>query len=208
VRLDLLRLAGKLVRGTRVLENFALGRPVRELEMGVGDDRLLQIRVDARTASPVGSDEFELDPGAVVLVPLDEVFFEDVGLVLAGVDPKLDLSSRAPLARLRENHDRLAGGEHGVKTGGADADALLAAGLLEPVELRPVKELRENLGNLFLHDARAVVFDADAVPVLGDLGDVDRDRRQDARLLAGIEGVVDRLLDRGQQGLGGVVEPE
>ena len=38
--------------------------------------------------------------------------------------------------------------------------------------------------------------------------DVDPDLGQDAGLFAGVQGVVDRLLDGGQEGLAGVVEPQ
>ena len=131
VRLDLLRLARQLVRRARVVMQLALGRPVGELEVRVGDHRLLEVRVDAGAAAAVGADELELDPRAVVVVPLDLLFVEDVGLVFAGVDAKLDLSRGAPLARLREDDDRLAGGELRVQARGADADALLPARLLQ-----------------------------------------------------------------------------
>jgi hypothetical protein len=65
-------------------------------------------------------------------------------------------------------------------------------------------------------DARAVVDDGDAV--LGGLGrggslwlevlNDDRDVRKDPGFLAGVEGVVDGLLDRGEQRLSRVVEAE
>src|SRR5262249_22709952 len=119
-----------------------------------------------------------------------------------------DLSSGAPLARLGDNHDRLAGGEHRVEACGADTDPLLPSGLLQSVELRPVEELGENLGNLLFDDARSVVFDQDAVPVFADLVDLDQDGGQDASLLTSIEGVVDGFFDGGEEGLGRVVEPE
>jgi hypothetical protein len=44
----------------------------------------------------------------------------------------------------------------------ADADALLPARLLQPVELRAVEQLREDLRDLRLHDAGAVVLDLHA----------------------------------------------
>src|SRR5262249_39756632 len=150
-------------------------RSVDELEVGVGDDGLLEVGVDAGTAAAVAPREFELDPRAVVLLPLDLVLLEDVGLVLSGVDAKLDFARLAPLARLREDDDRLARRKHRVKAGGADADALLPARLLQAVKFRPVEELGENLRDLLLDDARTIVLDADAEAVLADLGDVDVD---------------------------------
>ncbi len=49
---------------------------------------------------------------------------------------------------------------------------------------------------------------ADAVAILGELGDGDLERGEDPRLLAGVEGVVHRLLDRREKGLLRVVEAE
>jgi hypothetical protein len=48
------------------------------------------------------------------------------------------------------------------------------------------------------------------VLVLGvlDLADLHPDLGQDARLLAGVQGIVDGFLDRGQQGLARIVEAE
>ena len=63
-------------------------------------------------------------------------------------------------------------------------------------------------GNLLLEDARPVVLHAHLVAVGPSLLDVDPDFRQDAGFFAGVERVVDRLLDRGQQRLARVVETE
>ena len=106
------------------------------------------------------------------------------------------------------DHDRFAGGELTVHARGADPDALLAAALAQPVELGSVEQLAEDAWDLALDDARAVVGDDDAVPVLGHLSDLDLEIGQDPGLLAGVERVVDRLLDRGQQRLGGAVEAQ
>jgi len=76
------------------------------------------------------------------------------------------------------------------------------------VELAAVQQPPENAGNLLAHDARAVVLDDHPEARLAELLDADLDFREDARLLAGVQGVVHRLLDRGQQGLAGVVEAE
>ncbi len=208
VRLDLLRFARKLVRRAGVLLHLALRHLVDELEVRVRDDRLLEVGVDPGAPAAVGPDQLELHPGAVVALPVDGLFLQDVRLVLAGVDAQLDPPGLATLPGLRKDDQGLAGGEHRVKTRSADADPLLAPGLLQPVELRAVEELREDLRNLLLDDAGAVVLDADPVPILGDFDDVDAERRQDPRLFAGIEGVVDGLFDGREEGLGGVVEPE
>src|SRR5690606_41796353 len=78
------------------------------------------------------------------LVPGNDLVLEDVGLVLARIDAQLDAAGRPPLARFRRDHDGLAGREHRVEAGRADADALLPAGLLEPVEFRDRKSTRLN----------------------------------------------------------------
>jgi hypothetical protein len=108
---------------------------------------------------------------------------------------------------LGDDLDRLAGRQHAVHAGGADADPLLAAAHPQPMELRAVQQLAEDQRNLLLDDARAVVLDATRKR-LGRSARCDPDLGQDARLLAGVERVVDRLLDGGQQGLAGVVEAE
>jgi len=76
------------------------------------------------------------------------------------------------------------------------------------VELRAVEELAEDLRDLRLDDAGAVVLDRDAEAVLGEELDLDTDRREDPGLLARVQRVVDRLLDGGQECLLGIVEPQ
>ena len=115
---------------------------------------------------------------------------------------------RRPLGDLRHDLDRLAGGQQAVHAGRADADALLAAAHPQAVELRAVEQLAEDQGDLLSEDARPVVLHADLVAVLRRALDVDPDFGQDAGLFAGVQGVVDRLLDGGQQGLAGVVETQ
>ena len=112
------------------------------------------------------------------------------------------------LRDLRHDLDRLAGGQQAVHAGGADADALLAAAHPQAVELRAVEQLAEDQRDLLLEDAGAVVLHADLEAVLAGALDVDPDFGQDAGLFAGVQGVVDRLLDGGQQGLAGVVEAQ
>ena len=118
--------------------------------------------------------------------------------------------------------DRLAGGELPVHRRRGDADALLAARLLQPVELRAVEQLAEDLRHLRLDDARGRCparprrsgprpssarrpasrpRGARSWTSIVQLG-------QDAGLLAGVERVVDGFLDRGEERLRGVVEAE
>ena len=72
----------------------------------------------------------------------------------------------------------------------------------------PYKQLAENQRDLLFEDARPVVLHADPEAVLRGRLDVDPHFREDARLFAGVQGVVDRLLDGGQQGLPRIVETE
>ena len=88
-----------------------MGGLVRELEVRVGDHRLLEVLVDAGATAAVRAHQLDLDARAVILLPLDLLFFEHVGLVLARVDAQLDPARRAPLAGLRDDDDRLAGGQ-------------------------------------------------------------------------------------------------
>ncbi len=140
----------------------------------------------------------------------------DFGAVGLGVHRQLDVVRWLLGARLGVNHHGLAGGDEAVHACRGDADALLAATHLQTVELGPIEQPAEDVLNLLAHDARAVVDDGDAVaralrggwPVGLQVLDRDRDVGQDARLLARVEGVVDSLLDGGQQRLAGVVEAE
>ena len=81
---------------------------------------------------------------------------------------------------------------------------------LQPVELRAVEQLPEDLRDLLLHDAGTVVLDdhAEAVLFVLDRLDLDVDVGQDAGLLAGVERVVDGLLHGREQRLARVVEAE
>ena len=133
---------------------------------------------------------------------------EDLGLVLLGVDLDFVVMGRLALRDLRDDLHRLAGGQHAVHAGGADADALLAAAHPQAMELRAVEQLAEDQRDLFFEDARAVVLHADLEAVGAGLLDVDPDFGQDAGLFAGVERVVDGLLDGGQQGLARVVEAQ
>ena len=76
------------------------------------------------------------------------------------------------------------------------------------MELRAVEQLAEDQRDLFFEDARPVVLHADLEAVRAGALDVDPDFGQDAGLFAGVQGVVDGLLDGGQQGLAGVVEAQ
>ena len=76
------------------------------------------------------------------------------------------------------------------------------------MKFRAVQQLAENLGNLRFDNARPVVLHADLVAVGAGGFDVDPNLGQDAGFLAGVERVVDRFLDGGEQGLARIVETE
>ncbi len=115
---------------------------------------------------------------------------------------------RLILAGFADDLDRFSGGQNGVHAGGANTDPLLAAAHPQTVELRPVQQLAEDQRDLLFEDAGAVVLDRGLVPAFAGLFDMDPNFRQDARLFARIEGVVDRLLDGGQKRLAGVIETQ
>ena len=203
----------------------------------VGDGRLFEILLDAapaplklrlhldRHAGPV------LDRLAAVVLrhPLDGVLLhqlgaplagrdvdslplavQDLGLIGLGVDPQFVVVGGMLGVDLGDDLHRLAGGEHAIHARRRDADALLAAAHPEAMKLGTVEELAEDQRNLLADDARTVVLDAhpEPRPALPDLLDPHPDLREDARLLAGVERVVDRLLDAREQRLARGVEAE
>ena len=195
----------------------------------IGDGGLFEIIVDAAAAALVAGFQLDGDPRAVLdaLLPLDAVLLdellaqavgrnldavaaavEDFGHVPLRVDLDFVVMGRIALRDLRDDLDRLAGGQQAVHARGADADALLAAAHAHAVELRAVEQLAEDQRDLLLDDAGPVVLHADLEAVLAGALDVDPDFRQDAGLFAGVQGVVDRLLDGRQQGLARVVEAQ
>ena len=184
VRLDLDRLLGQLVRGpgederlvARSVGARALGRADRprvpDRRVRVREGGVLDVAVDEALALlPVGHD-LELDPGAVLLVPaLQGLVVDHHRLVLAGVEPDVEHVGVLAPAHAARDPDRLAGRELPVHRRRRDPDALLAASLLEPVELRAVEQLAEDLRHLWLDDPGAVVLDdhEEAALALGEL---------------------------------------
>ena len=133
---------------------------------------------------------------------------ENLRLVPLGVDLDFEVVGRLLLADLRDDLHRLAGRQHAVHAGRADADALLPAALPQAVELRAVEQLAEDQRDLLFDDAGAVVLHADFEAVGAGRLDVDPNLGQDAGLFAGVERVVDRFLDRRQQRLPRIVEAQ
>ena len=71
-----------------------------------------------------------------------------------------------------------------------------------------VQEAAEDVRDLLLHDPGPVVLRDDEELVLPRLLNLDADVREDARVLASVEGVLAELLDDRQEGLRGGVVPE
>ena len=80
--------------------------------------------------------------------------------------------------------------------------------MTQSVELGSVEQLAEDQRDLFLKDSRPVVLNPNLVAVVAGLLDVHPDFRQDTGFFTGVERIVDRLLDRGEQRLAGIVETE
>ena len=198
--------------GPRVVD-----RRVRVREGGV-----LDVAVHEALALLPVRDDLELDARAVLLVPLRErLVVDDDGLVLPRVELDVEHVGGLRPSDAARDADRLAGRDLAVHRGRRDADALLAAALLQAVELRAVEQLPEDLRHLLLDDARAVVLNDHQEAALAlrqlrvlrrrlerEVVDLDRQLGQDAGLLAGVERVVDGLLDRREEGLRRVVEAE
>ncbi len=197
--------------------------------MRVCDHRLLQVLLNSRPSAAIGGDQFDLDARAVLVdgnasafdvAPVYSGLVHDIRLVVLGIDAKLDSVGRTALSSLARDDHRFPRRELPVETGGTDSDSLLPARLLEPVKLRSVEELREDLRHLRLDDARTVVLDNHAEAPCGrrtrglsgncgrHLPNLDENVGQDSRLLTRIERVVDGLLDRGEERLGRIVETQ
>src|SRR5581483_3085816 len=220
VGLDLLGGRRKLVR--RALEDGgrAVGLLEGEARVRVHDGRAAQVLEDALRAALVLARHGDLDAramllGGPVLVAEHRVLLEDVGAVAARVQLEVREDDRLLLADLGVDDRGLAGGELPVHHGGGDADALLAAALADGVEARAVEQAAEDVADLLLDDAGAVVLDDHhALLRLADLrrralaADLDVEVGKDLRLLAGVQGVVHRLLDAGDERADAAVEAE
>jgi hypothetical protein len=226
VGLDLARRLGEHLGAA--LEDLLLvvGAHVDEARVRVGDRALPEELVHGVRPALVPGLEGDRHHRPVVCVPVHDFVADDLRVVLLRVDQDLEAVGGLPDAGSGDDPDRLAGREHPVHPGGADADALLPAALPEAVEFRAVEKLPEDLRDLRLHHARTVVLDRDreplrlvrvaaavpvAVPVaVRALGreDLDPDVREDSGLLAGVEAVVDGFLHGREQRLRRIVESE
>ena len=69
MRFDFTRLRRQLVNGPRIFFGIALGRVVRELDVRIGDRRLLQIFVDRTSSFLIAAFDFQRYLGAATASP-------------------------------------------------------------------------------------------------------------------------------------------
>ncbi len=158
MRLDFLSLARKLVGHAGKCEPLAPRRNEGERQVGVRDDRLLQVFLYPRAAASITRNELNLHARAVFRCPWDGLFVHDVGLVAFRIDSQVNLKRGTSPPRTARDDDRFSGCQLPVETGRTDPDALLSPRLLQSVKLRAVEKLSEDFRDLWLHDAGSVVF--------------------------------------------------
>ncbi len=198
---------------------------VMQLQMRIHDRALLEKLVHRKPAANVGGFHLDRDAGAVPVFdrfaglavfadwteggdPIHFFVHEDGRLVSARINLHLHPVRLLVAFRLRKYPGGGSGGELAVHPRGADADALLTARHAQAVKFRAIQELGENLRDLLPHNARPVVRDTHAEPVVRDLLNIHADFRQDAAFLARVQRVVHRLFHGGEQRLARAVEAE
>ncbi len=208
MRWDLLRYGGDFVRCPLVGDP----RPVRlyEDEPGVRvHDRGAAKVFERRLPTPlVLGLEDELDARAALAVPEEQVVRDDLREVLLGVDKELEDVGGLLLLDLGDHAGGTGAREPGVEDGRRDPDPLLATGLAVRVKSRPVEEPSEDVRDLTPKDPGAVVRDRDRQSVGAGFRDLDQDLGEDPGLLAGVERIVDPLLDGREECSQRVVEAE
>ena len=210
MRLDLLDFLGQFRGVAQVFGHRAVRLGKRQVDVRVGHRHQLQELRDAALAAPVLAFHRNGDFGAVLFAfPLD-CLVTRFRPILRGVDADRVFERQRPLAGFAAHADWLAGGQLAIHAGGADADALLATRLAQPVELAAVEQPTEHVRHLCLDDAGTVVLNdhRELLLVGADAFDRDLEVGQDACFFAGIEAVVDGFLDRGQQCLARAVKAE
>jgi hypothetical protein len=213
VGLDLPRVLRQVVDRAGKLDRLVARRDVGDPGVRVGDRRLLEVLVNRLAPLLIPGLQLDCDLRAVAFGEQRVVLgvlgvADDLGPVLGRVDLQHDLVGRFALAGLGDDEHRLARGHEAVHARRRDADALLAAGHLHPVELRAVQQLAEDVLDLLLDDARSVVADGHLEAGLVQRHHLDAKVGENRPLLAGVEGVVDRLLHGDQERLSGVVESQ
>jgi hypothetical protein len=171
-----------------------------------GPPQVLEYRLLARYVAPLQGDG---DLGAVGLpLPDDVVGAHDLRGVCLGVEDQVHLHGHVPVGDFRAHGRRFPRRQLAVHNDGRDADALLPSRLAHGVEARAVEQPREDVGDVALDDAGTVVLNRDAVLGLVQRLDFHGQLGEYARLLAGVERVVDCLLDGGDEALYHRVEAE
>ena len=139
--------------------------------------------------------DVHLEPRAVLLLPDDEILSDRLRPVLLRVHHEFALVGDVVIRYPRLDLGGLARGYLSVHHDSGDAYPLLPSPLRPSVESRAIEQPPEYVGDLLLDDARAVVLDGHLVLVVFLLIHLDEDVGEDTRVLAGVEAVVDRLLD-------------
>src|SRR6267378_1552983 len=218
VRLDLAWRWRQLVVRPRMLLRFSFGGEVRQLDVRVGDDGLLDVLVHRGASLLVTTFDFHGHLGPAGELPGNLLLLQNQRLVLLGIDLDFEVVRGRPRAGAGGDLDGLAGRELAIHAGRRDADALLSPAHAQPMELGPIQQLGEDRWNLLADDPGAIVGDRDpeaarlarrgrSVPIADGLH-LDDHVGEDPGLLAGVQGVVDGLLHTGEERLARAVEPQ
>ena len=139
-------------------------------------------------------------------IPEQQVFGDNLRLVLLGVNEKVEDVSRLLFLYFRYDVGRSGGSEVRIQHGGGDANSLLPAGLTVRVESGAIKETREDVGNFPAEDSWPVVGDCNAQAVLALLRYLGCYLREEAGILAGIERVMQENWTAAAEELLGIQE--
>src|SRR3989475_11805603 len=218
MRLDFAWRRRELVVRPGILVRFSVRREVRQLDVRIGNNGLLDVLVDRGPPLLVTALDFHGHLGSTLGLPGDLLLLQNLRLVLLGIDLDLEVMGGRSRTGAGDDLDGLAGRELSIHAGRRDADALLSSAHAQPMELGPVQELREDQRNLLADDAGAVVGDRNpeaarlarwgrSLPI-GDGLHLDDHVGEDPGFLAGVERVIDGLLHTGEQRLSRIVEPQ
>src|SRR2546426_337807 len=153
VRLDLTWRWRELVVGPPMLLGFSFRGAVRQLDVRIGNDRLLDVLVHRGAPLLVTALDLHGHLGSAGELPGDLLLLQNPRLVLLGVDLHFEVVRGRPRTGAGDDLDGLAGRELPVHAGRRDADALLPSAHAQPMELRPIEQLREDPWNLLADDA-------------------------------------------------------
>src|SRR2546428_10702163 len=157
MRLELAWRRRQLLVRPRVFLRLAFRRNVRQLDVRVRDDRLLDVFVDRGAPLLIPALDLHGDLRAAGRFPGDLLLLEDARLVLLRIDLDFEVVGGGARAGAGGDLDGLAGRELAMHAGRRDADALLAPAHAQPMELGPVQQLREDRWDLLADDPGTVV---------------------------------------------------